>query len=194
MKKKRPRSRLTRTAQGIKLVIPFRKESEFNFFTLFWLICWAGGALSLLGLLLRHMVKRGSTALPVSIFYLVFLGLWAFVGILTIRYFLGDLFGKEIIKISPGGITITHQNILSRSQHFDVREIADLRLAPERLAEGGAFLFESGGETICFGMNLDYAEAKFLATRISEIMKVKYVELSTEEEKSIWRWYGTFDR
>lgn len=170
------RTKITETAQGLNLEIPYRREYFKCLFLSVWLTGWAFGEATVIAVIISSIMKwnvnSGISAFG-SVFMLVWLAGWTVGGIFAFNELVPSLFGKEIIEISKYEIIICQKVIFRRQRQFDVSAISDFRLAPEEIAPKGAFLFDHGPETIQFGLNIDYAEAKILAKQISEIVPVK---------------------
>jgi hypothetical protein len=181
-----PRYTLERTADGIRVVIPSRKNWFVILFFSFWLCGWFVGESTAIAELFGHPFS-GKVQPPG--FLGIWLLFWTFGGIAVFATLVWQFAGRELIALSS--ITLTQRVEafgLGRSRSYRADEIRDLRASTNAFigyarwgrtglpfGGGGAgpFVFDYGARTIRMAAGLDEAEAKMMVKEFSTRLKGK---------------------
>ena len=185
---------------GTVITIPSRKNWFIVLFLGFWLIGWAFGEITVVGILSAGFLKLISDGLPEIIkngpgafsglFLLAWLGAWTVGGAFAIYAWLWQVKGVERISMSFEALVLEKITpIWRRKKEYRLRDVAALRLSSSSSSiwtmsgsmefwgiSGGRLAFDYGAKTVQFGIGLDEAEAKFL---IKDIEK-KYPKIIEE--------------
>ena len=145
----------------------------------FWLCGWLFGELFVLALLVS-----GGTG-GATLFLIGWLGAWTVGGIFGISQFLWGVSGREILTLSGGTLTVRRQIPgYRRIWNYRVGDIQNIRADGALSAAASPFFafnnlgifsgkangtlkFDYGLSTVGFGLNMEEAEAKALAERLS---------------------------
>lgn len=184
-----PRYELEQTPNGLSIVVPARRNLFVIVFLCAWLGGWAIGETSALSSLFNNETNRAGGFLS---FWLIG---WTLAGAWAVTTVLWQLFGKELITLTPG--TLNHRvKILGfgRTRSFATSHITRLRAVdvvaptflrqraymPPFFREGdGPLVFDYGAKTIRMGQSLDEAEAHQLLARLNALLP-----LSAREERA----------
>ncbi len=163
----------------LRINIPSQKQWFLILFMGFWLIGWAFGEISTLGMLFGGQGFGGQGP-----FMIAWLGGWTIGGAWAIYILAWQLFGKEVIEISNQAI-ITNRVVfgLGFPKEYSVEHIKVLRISANVNANdmfgwsragrlyglsGGLIAFDYGSKTINFGSGIDEAEAKQILAEITQ--------------------------
>lgn len=168
----KPRFLIDENAEGLRVVLPARR----NWFVIVFVLCWLGGWAFGEGFALNTLLhgKAGGGAL----FLFFWLCAWTVGGILA-AYSVGWMLkGQEIVvaRQFPPSLQVQREifGIRLRSQNFDANQIGRLRVASEKWSQfdlnyqkrwiGGInnIAFDYGARTHYFGAGLDDAEARIV--------------------------------
>lgn len=175
------RTTINEFPQGIEIIIPSKKNYFSIIFLAFWLVGWAVGEISAIGMLFSAESK-GPT-----LFLVAWLGGWTAGGAFAIVSWLYNIKGKEIIQID--GYELKHIRdfvLFKRSKEYEMAHIKGLRASTNNSSifnfnsgmefwglTGGTVAFDYGHNTHKFGSGLDEAEAK----HIVETVKHRYTNV-----------------
>jgi hypothetical protein len=170
------RATITDNFSGIELIIPAKKNWFVVPFLCFWLIGWTVGIV-MVSKTMFSVAKSG----PPLLFLIVWTTMWTLGGCAVIYYLVWSLFGKEIITVGNGLLTITKKGAMfSKPKNYDLAYISNM-IAKEQplytqgrnnfrtMMNRGTICFEYGMKTIRFGDALDEAEAR----HIIELLRTK---------------------
>lgn len=191
------RYKLEESTNGIIITIPSRKNWFIILFLGFWLIGWAVGEISVIGILSAGIFKLISHGLPEittsglgvfgGLFLVAWLGSWTVGGAFAIYAWLWQVEGFEKISLSLDAFAIEKITpIWKRKKEYRLRDVVSLRLSNLSSSmwtmsgsmefwgmSGGRLAFDYGAKTVQFGIGIDEAEAKILIKDIEE----KYPEI-----------------
>lgn len=177
---------IEQTANGTVISIPSRKNWFIILFIGFWLIGWAVGEVSVIGILSASVDGVLSNGLPMisasgpdifnGLFLFAWLGGWTVGGAFAIYAWLWQVKGIERISISNQAFIVEKiVPIWKRKRKYHVKDVVALRLShtsPSMFTmsgnmefwgmSGGRLAFDYGAKTVQFGLCLDEAEAMFL--------------------------------
>jgi hypothetical protein len=175
---------------ALKITIPSKKQWLKILFLGFWLIGWAFGEFSVIGILLSDKAFDG----PI-LFIIAWLGGWTIGGGYAIYILLWQLAGSEVIIISQCGIT-TSRSIFGYGffpNEYSFEYIKDLRVSTATRSisifswswekefyglSGGCLVFDYGAKTINFGIGIYEAEAKQILAEVQQ----RYPQYRSREE------------
>ncbi len=171
-------------------VVPRRNWLIIGFLG-FWLVGWAIGEVSVIGVLIvgaafgQVPVGEWLAAAGILLFLLAFLGAWTMGGVVAFASFAWGIWGREHISLAGEVLSVERRiPFWTRRRDFDMGAVRRLRVAPQRhsifdamggvgnaygfiLGFGsGTIQFDYGLGTRAFGLDLDEAEA----TRIVEVL------------------------
>ena len=179
---------------SLNITIPSRKNYLTILFLGFWLIGWAVGEVIVSGILIAGIVDflfnppeasgvavAGSSG--VSLFLLVWLGMWTVGGAFALHTFFWQLVGKEIIEVGTDSIKIKRAIFgMGRVKEYLSTHVKDLRIAPLAsnsnifgmprtmnfwgMTNDGHIAFDYGAQTLRFCDGVDEAEAKQILKKI----------------------------
>ena len=162
-----PRFQTERTARGVRIIFPPRRNGRLLLFNGAWLGAWAFGEFTVLSKLLDgDFVNAGTAAFLV--FWLI---AWTVGGALILRAWLSNLVGSEVVEVGGGSLMLWKKlGPFSRNREFDLQHLENLRVSPSSATPGagrarqiyspaGALAFDYGSRTFRFGGELDDAEA-----------------------------------
>jgi hypothetical protein len=162
------RSSVSETAEGLEITIPAPRHWFVLAFLAVWLTGWAFGELSALQSL--YSSRDSILAAGFLLFWLVG---WTVGGAVAGYFFLWMAVGRERILVRADTIMIRREIIgLGRIRSYDLSAVRNLRVQkPTRGAKGnrigwGLIAFESGGQTVRFGMVFSKEEAQMIVDRI----------------------------
>jgi len=172
------RYQLEETASGIVISIPSRKNWFIILFLGFWLIGWAVGEISVIGILSAGIFKLVSNGLPEIATSVP----GAFGGAFAIYAWLWQVKGFERISLSFDAFVIEKLTpIWKRKKEYRLKDVVSLRLSNSSSSmwtmsgsmefwgiSGGRLVFDYGAKTVQFGSGIDEAEAKFLIKDIEK--------------------------
>ena len=186
------RYKLEESTIGIAITIPSRKNWFMILFLGFWLVGWAIGEISVIGILSAGIFRLISNGLPEIItsgigafgglFLVAWLGAWTVGGAFAIYAWLWQVKGFERISLSFEAFVVEKITpIWKRKKDYRLRDVASLRLSNSSSSmwtmsgsmefwgiSGGRIAFDYGAKTVRFGIGLDEAEAKFLIKDIEK--------------------------
>ena len=166
----------------LQIVIPVRKDIVHMiaaFIMCVWLAGWLFGEISAIGVVLDFGPFAGSDeALQVTfgMFIGLWLILWTLAGIVVFAFAVWFFFGKYIIVLSQGTLTLTKQALIfKREKHYSTGRIKDMRLrlyasAPysdvykhrRRSPQSDTLSFSYGNKMVNFAAGIDDSEARYL--------------------------------
>jgi hypothetical protein len=178
--------KIEQTADGTIISIPSRKNWFIILFIGFWLIGWAVGEVSVIGILSAGVIKALNNGIPEiskngpgafgGLFLFAWLGGWTVGGAFAIYAWLWQVKGIERISISTNALIVEKLvPIWKRKKEYHLKDVVALRLShssPSMFTmsgsmefwgmPGGRLAFDYGAKTVQFGSGIDEAEAKFL--------------------------------
>lgn len=175
------RSTVTPEPNGIKVVIPAKRNWFILLFLTFWLCGWVVGEFSVPLVLFKQNTPAGA-----KLFSLAWLGGWTVGGGFAIYTWLWQLKGAEIITFTPSGL-LKKRSIFGygRQQEYSIQHINNLRVAtqgynPFDFSSGGQFwgisggtiAFDYGAKTYRFGAGLDESEANQIVKQMKQLVKI----------------------
>ena len=188
-----PRYSVERTPTGMIFSIPSKKNWFIILFLGFWLMGWAMGEITVLGMLgagvfefmhggIDGFFEKGAGAFG-GLFLLVWLAGWTVGGAFAIYIWLWQLSGVEQITISGDSLRIEKKIPLwGRGKNYHIHSVSSLRVASRaasmwskssgmefRGISGGLLAFDYGAKTVNFGMGIDEAEAKMILKELGEL-------------------------
>lgn len=188
-----PRYSVERTPTGMIFSIPAKKNWFIILFLGFWLMGWAMGEITVLGILgagifefmqggMDDIVEKGAGAFG-GAFLIVWLAGWTVGGAFAIYTWLWQVSGVEQIIISGDSLKIEKKiPVWTRGKNYLIYNISSLRIASSsasmlrkpsgmefRGISGGLLAFDYGAKTVNFGMGIDEAEAKMILREMGEL-------------------------
>ncbi len=166
------RSSIEESQGGLRIVIPARRNWFILLFLAVWLVGWAFGELSAIGVLFDvGPMRTGRRSAPSAFLAFWLLG-WTFGGAAAAYTWLWNLCGREIVRIDGAALAISREPIpFPRSREFDWTQVRNLRvspsLRPRQNFSPGTIAFDYGARTHGFGRGLDEAEAQMLIDAIA---------------------------
>jgi hypothetical protein len=168
------RAVITDNLSEINMIIPARKNWIMIIFLSFWLCGWLFGAVMVTATMFRtHNVA--------NLFIGVWLLFWLSAGFVIMNIVAWQIFGKEIVTIGNGIISIRRTGTLFRkNKSYDLAHVTNVYAKEQplynrgynntkSLFNRGTINFEYGLKTVRFGDGLDEAEAR----HIIEMLKAK---------------------
>ena len=169
---------------GAQITIPVKRNWFVVLFLGAWLGGWFMGEIFALGALLGIALTGSALkAGPASPFIFFWLAAWTVGGFFAFRFFLWNLFGKEIVTLGQGELKIEKKGVpFSKSKSYDLKEAKNFRVVDEPnnsgfgtfqkrdfsgLNNGGIIRFDYGMQTVKFGGGIDEAEANFILSKLS---------------------------
>lgn len=199
----KPRYSVERTPTGMIFSIPSRRNWFVIIFLGFWLMGWALGEITVLGVLgvgiyefmqggIESIAEKGVGAFG-GAFLILWLAGWTVGGFFAIYTWLWQLKGVEQITMSGDSLKIEKKTPLwTRGKNYRISSISSLRISsssasmPRKYSgmnspgfSGGLLAFDYGTKTVNFGMGLDEAEAKLILKEMGD----SDPRLAQEEEK-----------
>jgi len=184
-----PRYSVERTPTGMIFSIPSRKNWFIILFLGFWLMGWAMGEITVLGILgagifefldggIKGLFEMGAETFG-GVFLIIWLAGWTVGGAFAIYAWLWQVSGVERIIISGDSLKIEKKiPVWGRVKNYRVSSISSLRIASPAASKwpkssgmefrGGLLAFDYGAKTVNFGMGIDEAEAKMILKEIKE--------------------------
>jgi hypothetical protein len=179
-----PRYLLEHTADGIRAIVPSRKNWFIIVFLCIWLCGWFAGESTAIAQFLGHPFSGKTQAAGFLGVWLLF---WTIGGVAVLATILWQFGGREIIALNS--INLTHRIEalgLGRTRSYRVSDIRDLRASinafngyqrwgrtglPFGVGAAGSLVFDYGARTIRMAPGLDEAEAKMLVKEFSTRLK-----------------------
>lgn len=186
----KPRYSKSNSEKGFIITIPSKKNWFIILFLGFWLIGWAVGEISVIGILSAGLLKAVTGGIPDALtagagafsglFMVAWLGGWTVGGAFAIYAWLWQVKGYEKITISHDGFKVEKNTpIWTRSKEYRIQDVVYLRMSSSNSSiwsmsggmelwgiTGGQLAFDYGAKTIRFGIGLDEAEAKQILKEI----------------------------
>ena len=169
------RSTVEDTPDGLKIVIPTKKNWFIIIFMGFWLCGWLVGEIV-------APTTFFSEEMPASgrFFMIAWLGGWTVGGCIAIYFWLWTLVGKEIVVGNPH-LTIKRDVFgYGRLKRYESSSVKGFRLSPPQFNPwdfqsglrfwgmgGGLIAFDYGSSTIRFGNGIEEAEASTILDEIA---------------------------
>ena len=163
------RANITDNISEIELIIPAKKNYSLISIMILWLFGWVFGAI-MAGKTFINPEHSG----PPILFMTIWMTGWTLGGLGVIYFLVWSLFGKEIITIGNGLLTISKKGAMfSKAKSYELGFISNM-LAKElplysqsrntlmSILNRGTICFEYGMKTIRFGDALDEAEARHI--------------------------------
>ncbi|ASU36125.1 hypothetical protein [Mucilaginibacter xinganensis] len=158
---------------GIEIVVPSKKNTFLIVFLGFWLCGWVLGEIF------------GLRSVSSDLFSLVWICGWTLGGAMALRAYYWMMFGKEIITVGQGTLTIDKRGaLLSKPKVYDLRESKNFRVYEEfepvgpfgnrnsrgllNLGDSGTIKFDYGLETVKFADSMYEAEANFILKKLRD--------------------------
>jgi hypothetical protein len=171
----KPKATVLRSAQGLEVVIPARRNAFTTLFLGVWLIGWGVGEVMVPAQLFRARAEPEALA-----FAAVWFVVWTIVGGFALYVFLWSLAGRERILLTGSRLAIRRELFgMGRLREYDLAHVRDLRVSPgtynpfdfRSVLEcwgigGGAVAFDYGASTIRFGAALEEGEARSVRDRL----------------------------
>lgn len=170
------RSTITEDADGLRIIVPIKRNIFLLGFLSLWLCGWfAGESAAVYQLLSGKMPVAGQS------FLMVWLAMWTFGGGFAIYAWLNIATGREVIHVTKSELVIRREVLgIARPKEYDMAHVAALRTSPgivfnpmdfkSGLAfwgiSGGAIAFDYGAKTYHFGRGLEEAEARQIVSVI----------------------------
>ena len=188
----RKRYKVEQTAKETIISIPSRKNWFIILFVGFWLIGWAIGEISVIGILATGIITVLNSGMPEitksapgafgGVFLFAWLGAWTVGGAFAIYAWLWQVKGIERISISSPAFVIEKLTpIWKRKKEYHLKDVIALRVSNSSPSiftmsgsmefwgiSGGRLAFDYGAKTIQFGTGIDEAEAKYLIKDIEK--------------------------
>ena len=189
-----PRYTINRLGNGIQVILPSKKNylriSWYGLWLLVWLTIFLGGStvLTLVAVEAASIARSaktdpsGNSVLWILCsFAIVPLAILLSIGGGVLYSFLWQILGREIITVDSQGLTVMRQILgWKRQSDYARNDILDLRVStPQRVkqfipatlfqhlsGQHGMIAFDYGAKTFRFGLDIDEAEAKQIATKI----------------------------
>lgn len=151
------------------MVIPSKRQIFAMLFLSLWLVGWAFGEISAIGMLVSEGGNAGTGR-----FMIVWLTGWTVGGAFAIGVVLWLHFGKERVTLSSTRLEIRQEVLgVGRSREYELTHVKNLRVSAESFnmfssrnsfralgIGGGNIAFDHGSSTIRFGAGIDEAEAE----------------------------------
>lgn len=171
------RAEVARSASGIVVTIPSKRNILIIGFLGFWLVGWVFGEGMAIQQLIGGHVGNGFA------FLAAWLGGWTIGGAFAWYAWLWNVAGKEVVTLHAA--TLRYQRkipLFVRSKEYEVAHIRNLRTEPNPAGSGGLFpsrsmafwglsggtiAFDYGRSTHHFGMALDAADADYVVEQLS---------------------------
>lgn len=184
---------IEQTTSGTIISIPSRKNWFIILFLGFWLIGWAVGEVSVIGILsvgfikvLTHGIPEVANAAPGTfggLFLVAWLGGWTVGGAFAIYAWLWQVKGIERVTISFNALIVEKLTPIWKSKkEYHLNEVVSLRISNSSPSvftmsgsmefwgmSGGRLVFDYGAKTVQFGVGIDEAEAKYLIRDIQRM-------------------------
>ena len=181
------RAIIKQTFNGLVIEIPSKK----NWFVILFLLAWMGGWVMGELFAINSLFDAGSP-INVNLFLLFWVVGWTIGGAFAIYVMLWQLFGKEIINLDKGVLSIENSiKGIGRKKQFDVKAIKSIDLSMEsdmmhegnynyslRGFSGGRIKFDYGMKTIKFAKGIDEAEAKMIIEKLKSNSNFRYKNLT----------------
>ena len=182
----KPRSTIVEEAEGLRIIIPAKRNRLIILFLGFWLSFWllvGGGFIVAAIVSLVRGTEGGGFMLAFALFWSVG---WAFGAGFAGYTLLWQVAGREVVLVNSAALT-TRREVwqFGRSREYDLMHVRDLRAAPVAFnpwdwsgamqfwgISGGSVAFDYGAATYRFGTSLDEAEAKRLVETIKSRVKI----------------------
>lgn len=182
------RAQIYRDSELFQIRLNAKNNAFVTLFILFWLMGWAIGEITVLGILLSGATDEGG----INLFLIVWLGGWTIGGVWVISSLMWAVFGYELLSISRGMLSVKRViPIYRREWNYDPQHITEVRVDPSSgmspmrfsgrqqfsgLLSGkdqGTLKFDYGYQTFGFGQDLAEAEAKKLVKEIKSKLGLK---------------------
>ena len=164
---------------GIEIVVPAKKNSFLTVFLGVWLCAWIFG--EFFGL--RNVVTKSS--MGSGLFSIVWICGWTIGGGMALRAYYWLIFGKEIITVGQGVLTIDkHGALFCQPKTYDLKESKNFRAYEEfepagpfgnrnskgllNLGDSGTIKFDYGLETVKFADAMYEAEANLILKKLRD--------------------------
>jgi len=175
------RSTITPEPNGIKVVIPAKRNWFILLFLSFWLCGWAVGEFTVPFEFFKNDTPSGA-----KLFSLAWLGAWTIGGGFAIYAWLWQIKGEEIITLTPAAL-LKKRSVFGygRQHEYGIQHVKNLRVAPQGYnpfdfasvgqfwgVSGGAIAFDYGAKTYRFGAGLDESEANQIVSQMKQLVKI----------------------
>ena len=162
-------------SNGYKIEIPAPR----NWFVIIFLTVWLGGwSMGWIFAFSTLFLDFGGSSSGIDLFLLFWLTGWTVGGAFAIKTWVWMIFGKEIITIRSGQLTIERTgDLLSKKKQYDLQIAKSFEVNAQPAyshfnksshaglmnpSAMGTLQFDYGLKTIRFGIGIDEAEGKFL--------------------------------
>jgi hypothetical protein len=179
-----PRYTLEHTADGIRAIVPSRKNWFVIVFLSLWMCGWFAGESSALAQLLGHPVAGKAQTAG---FLGIWLTVWTIGGFVFSAVLLWQVTGREIISMNSLSLVHRVEALgMGRTRSYRIGDVKDLRASfnafygyerwgrtglPFGVGGAGSLVFDYGARTIRMLPGLDEAEAKMLVKEFSTRLK-----------------------
>jgi hypothetical protein len=175
------RSTVIPEPNGIKIVIPAKRNWFILLFLSFWLCGWAVGEFTV-----PFEFLKNDTPSEAILFSLAWLGMWTVGGGFAIYAWLWQVKGQEIITLTPTALLIKRSLFgYGRQKEYGVQHLKNLRVAAQGFnpfdfssagqfwgISGGTIAFDYGAKTYRFGVGLDESEANQLVSQMKQLVRI----------------------
>ncbi len=186
-----PRYILEPSADGVRVVIPTRRNWVAIVFLCAWLVGWYLGERSALLALLGPSWSGMPAKHAAPAFLSVWLLLWTCAGVAVVTSILAQLTGREIITANPLSLSRRFEVLgFGITRSYTLSEIRDLRATTDinphysrqralfSWSGAGAIAFDYGARTVRFAPGIDEAEAKMLVADLKRRVKIQQTAVS----------------
>lgn len=181
------RAKITKTPDGVYMVIPAPRRWVPTYFTGLWLCGWFFGEL-VGGAMLFSFLFTADFSFA-TVFVLFWLTGWTFAGTMAMRAFLWGLLGYEEIIATKRYLSIKHSvRLWSKEQNVDIKDVSNLRVdspdsflmddarsgqavGPGKNGAQGRIRFEAGSTHHGFGVGLNSVEATAIVGDINQVFQ-----------------------
>ncbi|MFN8354851.1 MAG: hypothetical protein U0Y10_10425 [Spirosomataceae bacterium] len=176
---------------NLEITIATKKNWFLIVFLCIWLLGWLVGEIAALGSLLGLLADVDGK----RIFLFIWFVAWSVGGLMALAAVWWNLFGKEIITIGQGTLTITKKGVpFLKPASYTLASIQKMRVQPEQLFTrndarsrqrgfwlGGSICFAYDSQTVRFGQNLSDADALAILSLFSEKHLLSSQQFDTTE-------------
>jgi len=183
MKPPTPRHSSYQTDEGLQIILLSKKNYLLIFWYGLWLIMWTfmtGTVTFFLAFFILSAIKETNSGMWIFAMFITFMLLFLLsIGLPAIYTFFWQLAGKEIISINSAVMSITNQIFgWKKVYEYEIMDIKDLRASiPQKdlfarikilqhSKQNGMIAFDYGSKTFRFGLDIDEAEAKQIASEV----------------------------
>ena len=180
-----PRHSSHQTDEGLRIILPSKKNFLLIFWYGLWLIMWifmTGSITFFLTFFILSAIKENNSGMWIFAMFITFMLLFLLgIGLPAIYQFFWQLTGKEIISINSAIMSVTKQIFgWKKVYEYGIMDMKDLRASTPQQdlfarvkilqysKQNGMIAFDYGAKTFRFGLDIDEAEAKQIISEIQE--------------------------